>query len=954
MSLTDFRIFRTPAPLFLLSPFRQVTLTSRDLTFTSRKSDCTVAHVDVRSLALKRFLPFIHRVTVQTLDTEYPELRSLLSSRSASALRDLFEPSRREAWEELANECHGLVAEAHADLNRYLTRHRYLRGSSVHAWMEFVQRVAKDFHRLLNIPTLPDDYRDRVVRTRSFMEDRDNRTRAHNASFVELELNRKAAFFSRPERKLTDEQRRACVVDEDCTLVVAAAGSGKTTLIVKKAEYLVTSGFCRPADILVLAFNRKAAEELATRLESSEAAGVTVSTIHSLGRRIVGACRDEAPSVHPFAEDLDKLARWVQEQLEGFFSDPSLREPVLQYFQSHVYAYRSPFDFDDLDEYARFVKSHDLRSLSGDQVRSLEELEIANFLFLNGVKYVYEQPYRFRTATSNRRQYQPDFYIPTIDTYLEHFALDEYGNPPKHFARSYRGDVEWKRKIHREHGTRLLETHSYMKARGTLLQHVRRELTSRGLRLRPLDPAIALQHLREYFQVSGFAELIRSFLTLYKGLPDRSQIRETFASDEDRRRYEVFISIFTQLYDAYEQELASNRTIDFADMIREATRYVEHRAWYSPYAYILVDEFQDISPARAGLLQALKRARSDAAMTCVGDDWQSIYRFTGSDTTIMHRVGEWFGPDVTLFLGETFRFNAAIADISSAFIRKNDSQIPKTVRAAEPKFHDALHIVRHRNSADALDIALSQIEEKSRAVAEGKSSVFVLGRYRFSQPGDFRQIVRRHRSLDVNYSTIHSAKGCEADFVVILDLNSGTNGFPARKFEDPLLRLLLPSEDAFPFAEERRLMYVALTRARHGVWMCTNPERMSPFVTELLAYATEKGYTAEHRTFVTVEHCPDCRSGQLVEKRGAGGQLFWACSAFPFCEYKPPRCTACTTGSVLIREGAGHCSTEKCSKVYEVCPRCDAGVLVENSGPFGRFLGCTQFSKSDCRYKRNK
>lgn len=165
--------------------------------------------------------------------------------------------------------------------------------------------------------------------------------------------------------------------------------------------------------------------------------------------------------------------------------------------------------------------------------------------------------------------------------------------------------------------------------------------------------------------------------------------------------------------------------------------------------------------------------------------------------------------------------------------------------------------------------------------AAGKVSVNVLGRYNFDRdliPG------RRPANLDVTFRTVHGSKGLEADYIVLPNLTTGTYGFPSDIADDPVLALAMPAPDTFEHAEERRLFYVALTRARREVVLISPTQRISPFVTELLARPGNPNVVIGGANEVPVEVCPQCRKGILVQRKGPHG-LFLGCSTFPACRH---------------------------------------------------------------------
>lgn len=282
---------------------------------------------------------------------------------------------------------------------------------------------------------------------------------------------------------LTDEQALAIATDEDATLVLAGAGTGKTAVIIGKVAHLVRNEGVPPEEILVLAFNADAAEEVRERLPA-DLEGANVFTFHAFGRRVI-ADTGVAPTISRLAQDDAAFQRAVDGALRGLLEDAQQAGVVTDFIANHRAPYRSPFSFGSAARYFEHVRNSELRTLSGDLVKSVEELEIANFLTLNGIEFHYERAFPEPTATREHAQYQPDFYLPAHDIYIEHFALDENGRPPPEWNR-YAEGVEWKRGIHAELGTTLIETKSWQHRTGVLRAELRRRLEEEGVPFEPI------------------------------------------------------------------------------------------------------------------------------------------------------------------------------------------------------------------------------------------------------------------------------------------------------------------------------------------------------------------------------------------------------------------------------------------------------------------------------------
>ncbi len=737
--------------------------------------------------------------------------------------------------------------------------------------------------------------------------------------------------------KPTDEQAAAIATDEETTLVLAGAGTGKTRVISGKVAHLVRSQGVAPRDILVLAFNRSAADEVKERL-GGELANVDVSTFHAFGRRVVAQASGQAPTISKLAIDESACVLALEQIIEDLISDPKQDRQVVEFIAYHRCPYSSPFDFKSPSDYYNYIRNIDRHALSGDKVKSFEELEVANFLALSGIRFEYESPYKVSTADTRHRQYQPDFYLPDYDIYIEHFALDEKGRPPPSWL-GYGDAVAWKRAIHLTNRTRLIETHSWHCKQGSLRVHLRRQLEAYGVRFSPVPLRDLLRGLRNII-VSWLAKLIRTFLRHVKtaGL-SISELRKRAAARPGALRNGVFLDLFQLVWDRYQALLTKEGALDFEDLINRASGLIGANAWSSPYRYVLVDEFQDISAGRMALLAALRRA--DVGYFLVGDDWQSINRFAGSDVGLMQQCGKYLGHVEQRELTQVFRYGESIILPSTTFIQRNPQQTKRSLRAAGKETGEGLTIVVADNQPTGIRTALADIAERT---SDDKSqSVMPLGRYRRSQNDTPAR-------LHSNFSTVHSSKGREADYAIVLDLKGDLYGFPSQIEDDLLIEMVLGDPSEFTYAEERRVFYVAMTRASRGVYLIADSERPSSFVDELRRGGLGLRQIGHFASDTAASRCPRCRGGSLVVSQSAKSLR---CTNHPFCEHQAARCEHCKKGYVLVSNGAARCSNPVCGVAAETCPRCSTGVLRRKEGAYGPFWGCTEYwSEPPCRYTR--
>lgn len=779
-----------------------------------------------------------------------------------------------------------------------------------------------------------------------------------NEIFINKEQHNFSQFFDQVETNpLTEMQRRAIVIHEDNTLVIAGAGSGKTSVIVAKAGYLLQKKLCSENSLLLLAFNRNAAEEISERIQNRLKTSVEARTFHSLGLDIIAKVEGKKPSLDKTSSDhqelLNKLRSFITELNN---TNAHFNNLLKTYFQSFFAPYYSNFEFKTLGDYYQYLRNYEIRSLQRDLVKSYEECEIANYLYLNGISYQYEPYYKFQTATISYRQYQPDFYLLDYDVYIEHFAIDEDGNVPSFFKKDneYLEGMEWKRKLHETHKTTLIETYSYQKnkknnKKDCLLTELENKLKKIGVKFNKISVEETLKKLNEYNSIDDFTKILASYLNHYKG-SDLS-INEVLSQSKTRQlyndRFVAFLGIFEPVLNAYGQYLKDQETIDFNDMIIRATKYVASGHYHSPFKCILVDEFQDMSIGRGSLVKALIKQKSSHRLFCVGDDWQSIYRFAGSDITLMTKFENTYGYTATIKLDQSFRFNNQIASVTTKFITENPHQIKKTIRTNRVEHTPMVFIYQPEKKDESM---LAQIFEQIPISTKKKEqTVMLLGRYNFDGNDlPFTDLRKRYPYLKTEFKTIHSSKGLEADHVVLLGLRSGRYGFPSEIIDDPIIETVLASQEDFPNAEERRLFYVALTRARHSVHIEVDRVAPSKFIHELSSGNYDVNCFGALNNII---YCPMCTTGQLIQRTGPYS-IFYSCTNYPYCDYKTEPCRHCGSGLLLYDAIKQYdiCTNKNCNHIRKICPSCKTGRLVEKSGAYGTFIGCTNYSKKTCKH----
>lgn len=297
------------------------------------------------------------------------------------------------------------------------------------------------------------------------------------------------------------------------------------------------------------------------------------------------------------------------------------------------------------------------------------------------------------------------------------------------------------------------------------------------------------------------------------------------ADEEIRDLFAKRIRLMAPLLKAWKAALKEEGAVDFAGLIHQAVNILDKGRFISPWKHILVDEFQDISPQRAQLLAALRRQNKQTCLFAVGDDWQAIYRFSGAELALTTAFAANFGEGAQCALDTTYRFNHRIGEVANSFIQQNPHQLKKP-----------LNSLTQGNKKSVVILPQEQLEallDKMSGYTKPDERILVLARYHHLKPDVLLKAATRWPKLNIEFMSIHASKGQQAEYVIIAGLHDGHDGFPAMARESVIEEVLLPQPEDFPDAEERRLLYVALTRAKHQVWLLQDREHPSVFVKQL-------------------------------------------------------------------------------------------------------------------------
>ena len=691
------------------------------------------------------------------------------------------------------------------------------------------------------------------------------------------------------EGRTLDTQQLKCIVKPSPNhLVIAGAGTGKTTTVVGKVKYLLKSGACKPEDILVLSFTNASASEMKERINKETGSEIKACTFHKLGLGIIETTEGKAPKITQIS-----IGRFVHEKLQENMRDPLYLDLLCDYYIFNHRYNRSEFDFRNEAEYEEYLRTNPPVTLNGDKVKSYGEMDIANFLYRNGIAYEYEKEYDADTRTKDRYQYYPDFYLTDYGYYIEYFGINEKGEVPSYFtskrgkspSEEYQEGMEWKRELHKEKGTVLIESYSYERSQGVLLSSLEHKLKELGVEFKPLSSKEIWDQVSESNtgqDLSGIAELMSTVINLMKSNEyELTDLRALCCNNPNIGKRAALVDLIAPIYDAYASALQRNGEIDFNDMINKAAHMIREGKYVNPYKYVIVDEHQDISRSRYNLLKALRESK-DYFLFCVGDDWQSIYRFTGSDLGYILQFSDYWGETEYSKIETTYRFTDSLIEISGDFIMQNPSQIKKSLRGMHRESGFSLGEIKGYTEKVSVRFMLERLDDLPKG-----SSVFFIGRYNFDRDllvnseglecryDNAAKIMEvkyfKRPDLKMQFMTAHSSKGLQADYVFIINNKDRGMGFPSKIQDDPIIEVLLQGKESFPFAEERRLFYVAMTRAKVKAFLIVVDGNESSFVSEMEAKYGEQ-FRRERFT------CPEC-GGYLVKKKGPYGE-FYGCSNY--------------------------------------------------------------------------
>ena len=699
------------------------------------------------------------------------------------------------------------------------------------------------------------------------------------------------------DKKLDNQQIDSIVRKNKNQLVIAGAGSGKTTTIVGKVKYLLLTEQYKPEDILLLSFTNASAAEMKERIKKETKIDLDVMTFHKLGSEIIKRSNNKNYKI--FDKDLYQI---IKTSVNNYINDHVYLNKLIYFMSTARFNIKDEFDFKNEEEYNDYLKTNKPTTLQGEVVKSYGELQIANYLFSNGIKYEYEKEYKYSTLNIEYQQYKPDFYLPEYDVYIEYFGIDENNNVAPYFkgknglsaSDTYNKSIKWKKSLHKTNNTTMIETFYYENKQGKLISNLEEKLKKYKVKIEPKSD-IDIWNIINSNNSGLLNELCNVFATIINLIKSNNYTLEYIEKLPEVQNFEInklTLELIKPIYLNYQDFLNKNDMIDFNDMINMAISAIVNNQFIHNYKYVIVDEYQDMSNSRYRLLDSMRKQK-EYKLFCVGDDWQSIYRFNGSDIDLITNFEEYWGKTYINFIERTYRFTSMLAILSGNFIMKNPKQFKKRINA---KISDDFAIKFINSYTDNKSIEF--LEEYLKKL-DKNSTIYFLGRYSFDinilknnnnflmhyniQENVTDIVYYKRRDLNIKFMTIHKSKGLQADYVVILNNKNYGMGFPSKIDDLPLIKILLDTGlDDYPFSEERRLFYVALTRPKKQTILLTTENNKSIFVNEL--YQDYKNLMKTNSELKrNIYKCPLC-GGRLVPRSGQYGK-FMGCSNYPNCNY---------------------------------------------------------------------
>ncbi|MCF6240563.1 MAG: UvrD-helicase domain-containing protein [Bacteroidales bacterium] len=698
--------------------------------------------------------------------------------------------------------------------------------------------------------------------------------------------------------KLNDKQKQAVISTEKRLLVLAGAGSGKTKTLLQKIIYLIEEKNVSPANILAITFTKNAANEMIDRLiiasdDSQEYAGIlanknlsqkqkdveryffikkykwidklTLKTFHSLCYGIMRnfgvnefdnkfkivtdskSISDEftkyaAPET--FFEIIHKI---LIENCEDTQYILNLKRYILDYFVDKIHI--------DNGKNYYLHRGKFYTSLNGTKVRSKSEQYIADWLFRHSIRFEYEPKVNFKDF-----DFRPDFFIPEANLYIEHVSNKSY-------------PMQDKEKQFRIADKLLVKTFETQTKNSAIFNLVLERIIKNRLPA-TYHHATALSFEEEFkYYHKEISDFLRQTMRVIDMLKVENQKPEAVlkkSQKDPHERVRDFYKLAIPIVIKYKKYCTNKSYLDFNDMIIRTISLFKKRPeiagkFKKKFKYILVDEFQDVNNLQVELIKLL--LTEDTQLFCVGDDWQSIYGFRGSNVDYIINFNQYFKKSKIIKLSTNYRSTPNIVGASNQVIKNNKYKVEKRIKSLKIS-KSKIIVYAGKNLDENIDYALKQIKKLYEKGYRKEDILFLYRRSKMFSP--YLEKFRQER-LMVSAKTIHAAKGLEAKAVFIIGLTEGSGGFPDIWMEDRIYQVIKQSNHDLLLEEERRLFYVAMTRAKDELYLITEKGNESSFLSEIPDNFTLKTSIPFKSVIDEINYCPQC--SQRIDE------------SFVFCPY---------------------------------------------------------------------
>lgn len=715
------------------------------------------------------------------------------------------------------------------------------------------------------------------------INDKNKLLRKHNRKYVDNKLIKYKFYFDNMFNDinkniiLDKSQREAIICDEDNLLVLSGAGSGKTTTISAKVKYLIDVKNIKPDKICVITFTKKAKEELDYKINKIFNSNVDIYTFHSLGLKIIKYYYknkdidiiDEKGQYKIICDyiknnlfkDKDKFSLFF----EAFKNKTSFSEEYKlfdNYYDYHNYMYKRKYINSNttMDNYIKEQakrRRNYLKTLNGEYCKSKEEVDIANFLYLNNIDYQYEKSYK---KLDNLKIYKPDFYIEQNNNYnyIEHFGIDKVNKTNNHYTKeeltNYLKNMKLKEKYHCDEKIEDLFIITYSKVLGkrNYLSVLKDSLIKKGYVLSKKDNNLVYERLKDTSEdryINNFVNrIVIPFISYFKRSNYKLDDFRNIKTDNDLLNKQI--RVISDIYLNYESKLREKNLIDFEDMINISYKvmpYIKEKNLGVDYKYIIIDEYQDVSMQRFNLTKRIEELFK-SKIIAFGDDYQTIFGFSGSRIDLMTEFRNYLSDAKQIPIPNVYRNSQELIDVATKFINKNSKQIKKKLisnkRLINPIelyiYNDSNYINTNINKS----IILSNILDKIY-LSNNKSNVLLLERYNndidtilnnnlFIRKNHENIIYKKHEDMKIDYLTIHKSKGLEYDNCILINAIDDKYGFPSKIEDEEIIILLKPKiEENIFYPEERRLFYVAMTRTKNKLYILVPKSKTSSFIREI-------------------------------------------------------------------------------------------------------------------------